>query len=202
MSKGFLLIVSGPAGTGKGTVCKEVLERNEDIIYSISATTRQPREGEEDGVNYLFINDDKFKNMIDKDEFLEHAHVHTNYYGTPKKFVAEQVEKGEIVLLEIDVQGALQIKQNYSEAVFVFLLPPTMEELRNRIIKRATESKEDIERRYKNAFKEIEFLGKYDYFVINNEIEKAVEDIESIIRAEKLRVKRHSNLKDEILRRD
>lgn len=199
MSKGFLLIVSGPAGTGKGTVCKELLERNEDIIYSISATTRQPRIGEEDGVNYFFIDDKKFKNMIEKDDFLEYAHVHTNYYGTPKNFVMDQVEKGEIVLLEIDVQGALQIKRNYSEAIFIFLLPPTMEELKNRIIKRGTETTEDIERRYKNAFKEIEFLGKYDYFVINDKIENAVQDVESIIRAEKLRVKRHSNLKNEIL---
>ena len=202
MSKGFLLIISGPAGTGKGTVCKEMLEGNEDILYSVSATTRQPREGEVDGVNYLFTDEDKFKDMVEKDEFLEYAHVHTNYYGTPKEYVVEQVEKGEIVLLEIDVQGALQIKQNYDEAVFVFLLPPTMEELRNRIIKRGTESMEDIERRYANAFKEIEFLGKYDYFVINNQVEDAVKDIEAIIRAEKLRVKRHSNIKEEILRRD
>lgn len=202
MSKGFLLIISGPAGTGKGTVCKEMLEKNEDILYSISATTRQPREGEVDGVNYLFTDEDKFKDMVAKDEFLEYAHVHTNYYGTPKEYVVEQVEKGEIVLLEIDVQGALQIKQNYDEAVFIFLLPPTMEELKSRIIKRGTESMEDIERRYSNAFKEIEFLGKYDYFVINNQVEDAVRDIESIIRAEKLRVKRHSNIKEEILRRD
>ena len=198
MSKGFLLIISGPAGTGKGTVCKEMLEGNEDILYSVSATTRQPREGEVDGVNYLFTDEDKFKDMVEKDEFLEYAHVHTNYYGTPKEYVVEQVEKGEIVLLEIDVQGALQIKQNYDEAVFVFLLPPTMEELRNRIIKRGTESMEDIERRYANAFKEIEFLGKYDYFVINNQVEDAVKDIEAIIRAEKLRVKRR-NTKERLI---
>lgn len=200
MSKGFLLIVSGPAGTGKGTVCKELLDRNDDIIYSISATTREPRVGEEDGVNYFFTAKEKFEDMVEKDEFLEYAHVHTNYYGTPKQFVVDQVERGEIVLLEIDVQGALQIKQNYSEAVFIFLLPPTMEELKSRIIKRGTESNEDIERRYKNAFKEIEFLGKYDYFVVNNEIKDAVADIESIIRAERLRVKRHANLKEEILK--
>jgi guanylate kinase len=203
MSKGFLLIVSGPAGTGKGTVCKELLERNKDIVYSTSATTRKPRKGEVDGVNYFFIEKEKFEDMVENNEFLEHAHVHTNYYGTPREFVIEQIEKGETVLLEIDVQGALQVKENYPEAIFVFLLPPTMEELKNRIVKRGTESNEDIERRYKNAFKEIEFLGKYDYFVINNQIEDAVSDIESIIRAERLKVKRHSNIKDEILlRRD
>lgn len=203
MSKGFLLIVSGPAGTGKGTVCKEILERNKDILYSISATTRKPRKGEVDGVNYIFTDEDKFKDMVEKGEFLEYAYVHTNYYGTPKKYVIDQVEKGEIVLLEIDVQGALQIKQNYSEAIFVFLLPPSMKELKDRIIKRGTETMEDIERRYENAFKEIELLGKYDYFVVNNQVDQAVEDIEAIIRAERLRVKRHKNIKEEILlRRD
>lgn len=199
MGKGFLMIVSGPAGTGKGTVCEEILKRNKDIVYSISATTRSPRRGEKDGVDYSFIEEEKFKSMIENDEFLEYAYVHTNYYGTPKKFVMDQVEKGEIVLLEIDVQGATQIKKNYSEVVFIFLLPPTMEELRNRIIKRGTESKEDIERRYENAFKELDFVGGYDYFVINNQVEEAVLDIEAIIRAEKLRVKRHSDIKEKVL---
>ena len=202
MAKGFLLIVSGPAGTGKGTVCKELLKRNEDIIYSVSATTRDPRPGEAHGVNYLFTEEEKFKEMVANDEFLEYAHVHTNYYGTPKQYVMDQVDRGEIVLLEIDVQGALQIKENYPEAIFIFLLPPTMDELKNRIVNRGTETPEDIDRRFKNAFKEIEFLGKYDYFVINNRVEDAVEDIEAIIKAEKLRVKRHSNLKNEILGRD
>ena len=131
--------------------------------------------------------------------FLEHAYVHTNYYGTPKKFVMDEVNKGEIVLLEIDVQGALQIKNNYSEAVFVFLLPPTMEELKNRIVKRGTETEEDINRRFENAFKELDFVGKYDYFVVNDKIEDAVSDIETIIKAEKLRVKRHSDIKDKVI---
>lgn len=199
MAKGFLLIISGPAGTGKGTVCKELLNRNEDITFSVSATTRNPRVGEEEGVNYFFIEKDKFEAMVEKDEFLEHAYVHTNYYGTPRGFVKDEVEKGEIVLLEIDVQGALQIKNNYSEAVFVFLLPPTMEELKNRIIKRGTESEEDINRRFENAFKELDFVGNYDYFVVNNKVEEAVADIETIIRAERLRVKRHSDIKNKVI---
>lgn len=199
MAKGFLLIISGPAGTGKGTVCKSLLERNDDIIYSISATTRKPRTGEVDGVNYFFIDDEEFKEKISKNEFLEHAYVHTNYYGTPKEFVIDEVKKGEIVLLEIDVQGALQIKKNYSEAVFVFLLPPTMEELKNRIVKRGTETTEDINRRFENAFKELDFVGEYDYFVVNEKIEDAVSDIESIIRAERLRVKRHSDIKEKVI---
>lgn len=199
MAKGFLLIISGPAGTGKGTVCKELLDRNKDVIFSVSATTRNPRVGEIEGVNYFFIEEDKFKDMVEKDEFLEHAYVHRNYYGTPRKFVKDQVEKGEIVLLEIDVQGALQIKNNYSEAVFVFLLPPTMEELKNRIIKRGTESEEDINRRFENAFKELDFVGNYDYFVVNNKVEEAVADIETIIKAERLRVKRHSDIKNKVI---
>ena len=199
MSKGFLLIISGPAGTGKGTVCKELLERNKDIIFSVSSTTRNPRVGEEDGINYHFIEEDKFKGMIERNEFLEHAFVHTNYYGTPREFVMDEIEKGEIVLLEIDVQGALQVKKNYSEAVFIFLLPPTMEELKNRIVKRGTESEEDINTRFENAFKELDFVGEYDYFVINDKIEDAVESVEAIIKAEKLRVKRHSDIKDKVI---
>lgn len=199
MSKGFLMIVSGPAGTGKGTVCKELLNRNDNIKFSVSATTRKPRVGEEEGVNYHFIDEAKFKDMIHEKEFLEHAFVHTNYYGTPKQYVLDQIAKGEIVLLEIDVQGALQIKENYSEAVFIFLLPPTMEELKNRIVKRGTESEEDINRRFENAFKELDFVGEYDYFVINNEIDQAVDQIESIISAEQLRVKRHSDIKNKVL---
>jgi len=199
MAKGFLLIISGPAGTGKGTICKELLDRNQSLVYSVSATTREPRIGEVDGENYLFIEKKKFEEMVANDEFLEHAYVHTNYYGTPRGFVMDEVESGEIVLLEIDVQGALQIKNNYSEAVFIFLLPPTMEELKSRIIKRGTESEEDINRRFENAFKELDFLGKYDYFVINDQIEDAVADIEAIIKAEKLRVKRHSDIKNKVI---
>lgn len=199
MAQGFLLIISGPAGTGKGTVCKELLDRNNDIMFSVSATTRKPRIGEVEGVNYHFIEEEKFETMIEEDEFLEHAYVHTNYYGTPKGFVMDEVEKGEIVLLEIDVQGALQIKNNYSEAVFIFLLPPTMDELKSRIIKRGTESEEDINRRFENAFKELDFVGKYDYFVINDKIEGAVTDVEAIIKAERLRVKRHSDIKNKVI---
>ena len=112
MAKGFLLIISGPAGTGKGTVCKELLSRNSEILYSVSTTTRKPRIGEVEGANYFFVEKDKFETMVENDEFLEHAYVHTNYYGTPRGFVSEEVEKGEIVLLEIDVQGALQVKNN------------------------------------------------------------------------------------------
>lgn len=199
LSKGFLLVLSGPSGCGKGTVSKALMSKRDDIVFSVSATTRKPRVGEIDGENYFFIEEEKFKDMVGKGEFLEHAFVHTNYYGTPKEFVFNEIEKGEIVLLEIDVQGALQVKKNYKEAVFIFLLPPTMDELRNRIIKRGTETEEDINRRFENAFKELDFVGEYDFFVVNDKVDNAVSDIEAIIASEKLRVKRHKDIKDRVL---
>ena len=199
MSTGFLLVVSGPSGSGKGTVCKALLERNQDLIFSISATTRKPRPGEIDGVNYFFINSNKFNRMVEREEFLEYACVHNNYYGTPKKFVLDNVQKGKVVILEIDVQGALQVKEIYPEAVFVFLLPPTMDELKNRIVKRGTETKRDIDIRLKNAFSELKFVDEYDYFVINDDVKNAVKIIESIIMAESSKVKRYNNIIDKII---
>lgn len=198
MAKGFLMVLSGPSGSGKGTVSKALMEKRDDIVFSVSATTRKPRVGEIDGENYFFLNEDKFQEMVEENEFLEHAFVHTNYYGTPKKFVMEEIEKGEIVLLEIDVQGALQIKKNYKEAVFIFLLPPTMDELRDRIVKRGTETEEDINTRFTNAFKELDFVGEYDFFVVNDKVENAVKDIEAIIHSERLRVKRHKDIKKQV----
>lgn len=198
MSKGFLLVISGPSGSGKGTVSNELLNRNEDVVFSVSATTRKPRVNEKDGLNYIFLEEERFKSMVANDQFLEHAFVHNNYYGTPSEFVMEQIDKGEIVLLEIDVQGALQIKKNYKEAVFIFLLPPTMDELKNRIIKRGTESEADINTRFENAFVELDFVGEYDYFVVNEKVSEAVSNIEAIIKAEKLRVKRQSGIKEKV----
>jgi guanylate kinase len=199
MSKGFLLIVSGPSGCGKGTVCQELFKKNEELLFSVSATTRKPREGEIDGVNYFFVDEEKFTNMVNDNEFLEYAKVHYNYYGTPKKFVLEKIEKGEVVVLEIDVQGALQVKEAYPEAVSIFLVPPSMNELKNRIIKRGTETEKDINIRLENAFWELKFIDKYDYIVMNDEVIKAVEKIESIITAEKLKVKRHKNIMEKII---
>ena len=198
MDGGFLLVLSGPSGSGKGTVSEALMKNNDDIIFSTSVTTRTPRPGEVNGENYFFATREEFEEMVEKDELLEHAFVHTNYYGTQKKFVFDEIEKGEIVLLEIDVQGALQIKKKYKEAVFIFLIPPTMDELRSRLVKRDTETEDEIETRYRNAFRELDFVGEYDYFVINDVIDNAVKDIETIIAAEKLRVKRHKNIKKEV----
>ncbi|TJX16162.1 guanylate kinase [Tissierella creatinini] len=202
MSKGFLLVLSGPSGSGKGTVSEALMNKRDDIVFSISATTRKPRPNEVNGENYFFLTHDEFEMMKKNGEFLESAFVHTNYYGTPKRFVMDEIEKGEIVLLEIDVQGALQIKKNYKEAVFIFLLPPTMDELRNRIVKRGTETEEDINTRFSNAFKELDFVGEYDFFVVNDEVENAVKDIEAIIAAERLRVKRHKDIKLSVMSKE
>ena len=198
MDGGFLLVLSGPSGSGKGTVSEALMKNSDDIIFSTSVTTRTPRPGEVNGENYFFATREEFEKMVENDELLEHAFVHTNYYGTPKQFVFDEIEKGEIVLLEIDVQGALQVKKKYKEAVFIFLIPPTMDELKSRLVKRDTETEDEIETRYRNAFRELDFVGEYDYFVINDVIDNAVKDIETIIAAEKLRVKRHKNIKKEV----
>ena len=198
MDGGFLLVLSGPSGSGKGTVSEALMKNNDDIIFSTSVTTRTPRPGEVNGENYFFATREEFEKMVENDELLEHAFVHTNYYGTPKQFVFDEIEKGEIVLLEIDVQGALQVKKKYKEAVFIFLIPPTMDELKSRLVKRDTETEDEIETSYRNAFRELDFVGEYDYFVINDVIDNAVKDIETIIAAEKLRVKRHKNIKKEV----
>ena len=201
MSKGFLLVLSGPSGSGKGTVSQELLKNNKDIVSSTSITTRTPRPGEVDGENYFFVDIDKFEDMAKNNELLEYAFVHTNYYGTPKEFVFNEIDKGEIVLVEIDVQGALQIKKNYKDAIFIFLIPPTIDELKERLTNRGTETEEEIKVRFENAFKELDFVGEYDYFIINDKVEQAVSNIETIIAAEKLRVKRHNDIKKEILER-
>lgn len=200
MSEGFLLVVSGPSGSGKGTVCKELLENIDELVFSVSATTRSPRPGETHGENYFFLDKDEFLNKIENNEFLEYANVHTNYYGTPKDFVIEKVENGKIVLLEIDVQGAMQVMERFENVVSVFLLPPNLEELEHRLRNRNTESNEDISIRLANAKEEIDLVEKYDYYVINDKIELAVDRISSIIKSEKLKVKRNKNIKEEILK--
>lgn len=186
--RGLLIVVSGPSGAGKGTICKSLLDHYSGIQMSVSATTRKPRAGEEHGINYFFLEKDDFIQKIDKGEFLEHAKVYENYYGTPCDFVMDKIDNGEDVLLEIDIQGALQVKERYPEGVFVFILPPSMEELKNRIIGRGSETEETLKIRYSSAIDEISFIKDYDYFVINDKIDSATKKLMSIIEAEKHRV--------------
>ena len=180
MSLGALYVVSGPSGAGKSTVCKLVRERL-GINLSISATSRKPRNGEQEGVDYFFITAEEFERKIKNDDFLEYANVHGNYYGTLKSEVEERLKKGEKVLLEIDVQGGVQVKNKFPEANLIFFKTANKEELEKRLRGRNTDSEEVIQARLKNSLKELEYENKYDRVIINNEIEQACNDLISII---------------------
>lgn len=194
MKKGFLLVISGPSGVGKGTVLHDLMNTQTNLVYSVSATTRKKRDGEIEGVSYFYLNHDEFEKMIEEDKFLEYAHVHSNYYGTPKEFVEKKINEGKIVILEIDVQGALNIKKNTDNGVFIFLAPPSLKELKKRIVGRGTETDEDIKIRMNNAKKELEYIKDYDYIVVNDHLNSAITSVNEIINAEKHRVFREENL--------
>lgn len=187
MSEGLLFVVSGPSGAGKGTICKSLLEKV-DIDLSVSMTTRNPRPGEIHGKNYHFVTEAEFFDIKKENGFLEHAMVYGNHYGTPKKLVMEKLKQGRDVVLEIDIQGALKVRESYPNGVFIFILPPSMTELRKRITGRGSETQDAINMRLGETLKEVSYIDKYNYCVINGVLEEAVDRVAAIIVAEHSRV--------------
>lgn len=200
--RGLLIVLSGPSGVGKGTVCTALRNLSNHLIYSVSATTRAPREGEVDGVNYFFKSYKEFEEMITNDQLLEWAQYVNNYYGTPRAYVEEQLEQGNDVILEIEVQGALQVKEKYPQGIFIFLSPPSMEELKQRITSRGTETDDVIKNRMKVAQEEIDLMEHYDYIVVNDKVEYACDRIQAIVTAEhckkERKVKQYKRLLKEV----
>ena len=187
MKKGLLIVISGASGTGKGTVCKELLARERGVAFSVSATSRAPREGEQDGREYYFRTRAEFEAMIAEGAFLEYADVYGNYYGTPLAPIEARRSAGEDILLEIDTQGALKVMERCPDGTFIFLLPPSLEELRRRITGRGTESEESLARRLAAARDEIRLGRRYRYAVLNDTVEDATARIQTILTAERLR---------------
>lgn len=187
MNKGIIIMLSGPSGVGKGTVVNELLKDKDEFALSISATTRSPREGEIDGVNYFFLSKEKFLDRVNSDSMLEYAQYCENFYGTPKAYVEDTINSGKNIILEIDVQGALQVKKNRPEAVSIFIMPPSAGLLEKRLRGRGTEKEEVIQQRLAVAVGEIKQAEQYDYIVINDDLDECVNDIKTIINAEKMK---------------
>ena len=197
MRKGLLVVVSGPSGAGKGTICQALLEKT-PLAYSVSATTRKPRAGEVEGESYYFLSVEAFEKMIEKDELLEWAKVYDNYYGTPLKKVEEKLAAGEDILLEIDTQGAMKVREKFPEGVYIFILPPSLAELERRIRGRDTETEDVLQKRLAAAIDEIEAGKCYKYVVTNDEVDGAVDSVCAILAAERRLVARNGELFDEI----
>jgi guanylate kinase len=191
--KGVLIVLSGPSGVGKGTVCKALRGCAPDLVYSVSATTRSPREGEREGVNYFFKTREQFQKLIENDQMLEWAEYVGNFYGTPRNFVEDTLNAGKDIILEIEVQGALKVKQKFPQGIFIFLLPPSLDELESRIVGRGTDSQDSIRNRMSVAVDEIGMLEYYDYAIVNDQVELACSRIQSIIVAEHCRKDRVVN---------
>lgn len=188
--KGLLIVVSGPSGVGKGTICTALRQASPELVYSVSATTRASRQGERDGIDYFFKNREQFIQMIENDELLEWAEYVGNYYGTPRGFVEQTLYSGKDIILEIEVQGALKVKRKFPEGVFIFIMPPSLDELKSRISGRGTETDVSIRNRMHAAVEEIRLLEHYDYAVVNDEISAACRKIQAIITAEHCSKKR------------
>ena len=197
--RGLLIVLSGPSGVGKGTVRAAIFSKGEQkFVYSISATTRQPRTGETDGVDYFFKTREEFEQMIQNKQLLEYAEYVGNYYGTPLEYVENTLEQGKDVFLEIDVQGAIQVRELMPDGVFIFLTPPDLNELESRIVNRGTDSDEVIAKRMKTAREELELMKYYDYSVVNDTVDNAVQKIEAIIQTEHLRIVRNLDTIEEL----
>ncbi|MDI3535720.1 MAG: guanylate kinase [Eubacteriaceae bacterium] len=199
--KGILIVISGPSCAGKGSVCRIISRNNPDLRLSISETTRQPRNGEKHGRDYFFLTKTEFEERIKKGQYLEYASVYENYYGTPKDYVENLLESGYDVILEIDIQGAAKVRTGYKEGIYIFIVPPSMKELKRRIEERGTESKEQMEMRLSCASEEIKNADDYSYIVINDDLNVAANKVQSIITAEKCRTERLKNRIEEILGR-
>ncbi|MBF0983394.1 MAG: guanylate kinase [Lachnospiraceae bacterium] len=198
MDRGILVVVSGFSGAGKGTIMKRITEKYDNYALSVSATTREPREGEVEGKSYFFVRKERFEKMIDEDELLEYAKYVEHYYGTPRKFVEDCLNQGKDVILEIEIQGALKIKKRYPESLLVFLAPPSAEELRKRLMGRKTENEETIHKRLCRAIVEAEGVEAYDYILVNENVDTCTEKLHNLIRASHDRVEAHLDLIEEI----
>lgn len=191
MPKGILTVLSGFSGAGKGTAMKRLMEKYDDYALSISTTTRNPREGEVDGREYFFKATEEFEKMIAQDELIEYARYVNHYYGTPRSYVEEQLENGKDVILEIEIQGALKVKEKFPDTLLVFITPPSAKELRRRLIGRGTESMEVIEQRLARAKEEAEGIDDYDCLIVNDDLESCVDELHSVIQNEKKKVARN-----------
>lgn len=200
MNKGNLIIISGPSGSGKDEVLKRLFKKKSNIGFSISSVTRNMREGEVEGEKYNFISVEKFKSMIDNDEFLEYNEYCGNFYGTPKTPVIKSIENGVDIVLEVDVNGAENIRKNFKDAVSVFIIPPSFPELKRRLVGRGTESAEVIEKRLSEAIGEISRANEYDYIVVNDKIDEAVDNIITIINSERFKYKNQEKILNEVLK--
>jgi guanylate kinase len=198
--QGILLVFSGPSGVGKGSICRALIKENPTIHLSVSATTRLPRSGEVHGVDYYFLDNNSFKKMIEEDELLEWAEVYGHFYGTPRRFLQEALDRGNDVILEIDIQGALQVKDRFPMAVLIFVVPPSRLALESRLRARGTDTREEIEKRLSCTEREIKMAWRYDYIVINDQLTRTLDTVRAIITAEKARPQRSQCLVRDLLR--